>query len=154
MNDKYFPEETAFLEDARARAERGGISAEEWRSHYVQLVDNYEKLLKVVQVLTHQATQLESKMEKARAQLELQRKALSHEVEGLERQIEHQQKEVHKKVQERDDLYDQMGKTRMMLIVLFSVLLVIVMFIFYFIFIDTDRMIAFVKSVRGLEDSK
>ncbi|GEM_PF-1921415 len=151
MNDKYFPEETAFLEEARARAERGGLSADDWRSHYAQLVENYDKLLKVVQVLTHQATQLESKMEKVRAQLELQRKALSHEVEGLERQIEYQQREVHKKVQERDDLYERMGKTRMMLIVLFAILLVIVLFVFYYIFIDTERMIKFVKTIRNLE---
>lgn len=151
MKDQYFPEETAFLEEARARAERGGISGEEWRSHYAKLVENYESLLKVVQVLTHQATQLEAKMEKARAQLELQRKALSHEVEDLERQIEHQQKEVHKKVRERDDLYEQMGRARMMLIVLFAVLFVIVAFVSYYIFINTDRMIDFVKWARGIK---
>lgn len=114
-------------------------------------MENYENLLKVVQVLTHQATQLETKLEKARAQLELQRKALSSEVEGLERQIQHQQKEVHKKAQERDILYDRMGRTRMMLIVLFAVLLVIVAFMMYYLFIDTEQMISFVKKVRGIQ---
>lgn len=151
MKDQYFPEETAFLEEARSRAERGGISPQEWRDQYALLIEKYESLLKVVQLLTHQATQLEAKMEKVRAQLEIQRKALSQEVEGLERQIQYQQKEVHKQVQERDILYDRMGRTRMMLIVLFAVLLVIVAFIFYYIFIDTDRMIAFVKQVRGIK---
>ncbi|MCX8113127.1 MAG: hypothetical protein N3E49_08060 [Bacteroidia bacterium] len=151
MKDEYFVEETAFLEEARARAERGGLPPHEWREAYAKLVENYESLLKVVQVLTHQATQLESKLEKARAQLELQRKALSHEVEGLERQVQYQQREVHKKAQERDILYDRMGRTRMMLIVLFAVLLVIVAFVAYYIFIDTEQMIRFVKSVRGLD---
>ncbi|MCX7651694.1 MAG: hypothetical protein N2200_02350 [Bacteroidia bacterium] len=151
MKDQYFPEETAFLQEARAKAERGGITSQEWRDAYLKIVENYESLLKVVQVLTHQADQLESKLEKARAQLELQRKALSHEVEGLERQIEYQQKEIHKKVKERDTLYDQMGRTWMMLIVLFAVLLVIVAFVSYYIFIDTDTMIQFVKKVRGLQ---
>ncbi|MCX7606566.1 MAG: hypothetical protein N2170_04785 [Bacteroidia bacterium] len=148
---QYFPEEAAFLTEARARAEQGGLVVEEWRTAYAKLVDNYEELLKVVQVLTHQATQLESKLEKARAQLELQKKALSSEVEGLEKQIQVQQKEVHKKAQERDVLYDRMGRTRMMLIVLFAVLLVIVSFMMYYLFVDTDQMISFVKKVRGLE---
>ncbi|MCS7297403.1 MAG: hypothetical protein RMK19_07520 [Bacteroidia bacterium] len=151
MRDQYFVEETAFLEEARARAERGGLTPQDWREAYAQLVENYENLLKVVQVLTHQATQLETKLEKARAQLELQRKALSSEVEGLERQIQHQQKEVHKKAQERDILYDRMGRTRMMLIVLFAVLLVIVAFMMYYLFIDTEQMISFVKKVRGIQ---
>ncbi|MCS7153155.1 MAG: hypothetical protein NZ989_04330 [Bacteroidia bacterium] len=152
MKDEYFQEEATFLEEARARAERGGLSAQEWREAYATLVDNYENLLKVVQVLTHQATQLESKLEKARAQLELQRKALSHEVEDLEKQVQYQQKEVHKKAQERDILYDRMGRTRLMLIVLFAVLLVIVAFAAYYIFIDTDQMIDFVKRLRGIKD--
>ncbi|MEN3041614.1 MAG: hypothetical protein ABDH66_08785 [Bacteroidia bacterium] len=150
MKEQYFAEEAAFLQEARAKAERGGMTVQEWRESYTQIVENYENLLKVVQVLTHQADQLEAKLEKARVQLELQRKALSHEVEDLERQVEYQQKEVHKKVQERDTLYDQMGRTRMMLIVLFAVLLVIVAFVAYYIFVDTDKMIQFVKKVRGI----
>lgn len=151
MKDQYFPDEAAFLEEARARAERGLGPSEDWRTAYAAITEKYEELLKVVQVLTHQATQLEAKLEKARAQLELQRKALSSEVEGLERQIQYQQKEVHKKVRERDILYDRMGRTRMMLIVLFAVLFVIVAFALYYLFIDTEQMIAFVKAVRGIE---
>lgn len=150
-SEQYFPEETAFLAEARSRAESGGLKPEDWRTHYAKLVENYEELLKVVQVLTHQATQLENKLEKARSQLELQKKALSSEVEGLEKQIQVQQKEVHKKAQERDILYDRMGRTRMMLIVLFAALLVIVSFMLYYLFVDTDQMISFVKKVRGLE---
>lgn len=151
MKDQYFPEETAFLEEARTRAEQGGLSVQAWREAYEKLVENYENLLKVVQVLTHQATQLESKLEKARAQLELQRKALASEVEGLEKQIQVQQKEVHKKAEERNVLYDRMERTRMMLTVLFAALLVIVAFMFYYLFVDTDKMINLVKKLRGLE---
>ncbi|GIV25703.1 MAG: hypothetical protein KatS3mg026_1395 [Bacteroidia bacterium] len=151
MKDQYFPEETAFLEAARNRAEQGGLSVQAWREAYQQLVENYENLLKVVQVLTHQATQLEAKLEKARAQLELQRKALASEVEGLEKQIQVKQKEVHKKAEERNVLYDRMERTRMMLIVLFAALLVIVGFMAYYLFVDTDKMISLVKKLRGLE---
>ncbi|MCS6790430.1 MAG: hypothetical protein NZ580_05575 [Bacteroidia bacterium] len=146
-----FPEETEFLKKARVTAEEGALSPDQWRNEYSVLITKYEELLKIVQVLTTQATQLESKLEKARAQLELQRKALSFEVEGLEKQIQVQQKEVTKKAQERDVLYDQMGRTRMMLIVLFSVLVVVVAFTMYYLFIDTDKMITFVKKVRGIQ---
>ncbi|RMF51765.1 MAG: hypothetical protein D6750_03170, partial [Bacteroidetes bacterium] len=86
-----------------------------------------------------------------RSQLELQRKALASEVEGLEKQIQVQQKEVHKKAEERNVLYDRMERTRMMLIVLFAALLVIVAFMFYYLFVDTDKMISLVKKLRGLE---
>ncbi len=147
---QYFAEETSFLAEARNRAEQGNLSPQEWREAYETIVNNYEKLLKVVEVLTNQATHLENKLEKARAQLELQKKALSTEVEGLERQIQLQQKEVHKRAQERDILYDRMGKTRMMLIVILTALIVVVGFMMYYLFIDTDRMIQFVKEVRGL----
>lgn len=150
QKDQYFPEETAFLEEARTKAEKGGLSPEEWRQAYGILIEKYESLLKTVEVLTHQATQLENKLEKVRAQLELQKKALSMEVEGLEKQVHVQQKEVHKKAQERDFLYDQMGKTRLMLIVILAILLVVLGFIFYYLFVDTERMIAFVKKLRGL----
>ncbi|MCS7189501.1 MAG: hypothetical protein NZ933_06840 [Bacteroidia bacterium] len=150
--DKHaFVEETAFLEEARSKIEVVGLSPEAWREAYAKVIDNYERLLKVVEVLTHQATQLENKLEKARAQLELQKKALSTEVEGLEKQIQIQQKEVHKKAQERDILYDRMGKTRMMLIVVFAVLLVVVSFMVYYLFVDTARMIELVKQIHGIE---
>lgn len=147
---QYFTEETAFLAEARNRAEQGNISPQEWREAYETIINNYEKLLKVVEVLTNQATHLENKLEKARAQLELQRKALSSEVEGLEKQIQIQQKEVNKRVRERAVLYDLMDKTRMMLIVILAALIVVVGFTMYYLFIDPDRMIRFVKELRGL----
>ncbi|MCS7163274.1 MAG: hypothetical protein NZ958_08150 [Bacteroidia bacterium] len=149
--ESYFAEETTFLLEARQRAEKGQSTTEEWRQAYGLLIEKYEELLKVVQVLTHQATQLEAKLEKARTQLEIQKKALSSEVEGLERQLQVQQKEITKKAQERDILYDRMSQTRMMLLVILAVLLLVVGFTLYYLFWDTDRMIQFVKKVRGLE---